>query len=187
MIQNEHSTTDEPPPNLTVGGSKGHEVETINGNLLLLYLSCRWKPIPRCTGRYTCRDHDLSRIHPLMLAQTFAAAPSGEGSDDAGHIGNDASASRRRIWEFTLPGRDDAILIVPLDPSNRTGIISYKKESPERGGVNDRDRSSCRSPLHEASYVHTLNAPSGFRRKLQAMGLTVIDDNIMFEAGRDST
>jgi hypothetical protein len=184
MIQNEQSTTDAPPPNLTVGGSKGHEIETIDGNLLRLYLSCRWKPLPRCTGRYTCRDHDLTRLHPLMLAQTLAAAPSGEGNDVA-HRGHDASASRRRIWEFTLPGRDDAILVVPLDPSNRTGIISYKKESPEGGGVNGRDRSSGQSPLQlEASYVHTLNAPSGFRRKLHAMGLTVTDDDVVFEAGR---
>ena len=172
------------PPNLVVGGSKGHEVETIDGNLLRLYLGCRWKPIPRCTGRYTCRDRDLSRLHPLALVRTFAAAAaagSGEGSDEGCDVGADPDDGRvRRIWEFTLPGRDDAIVVVPLDPSNRTGVISYKKEISDGGGADGSDRLSGQCPRQEAScYVHTLNAPSGFRRKLEAMGLTVTDDDVV--------
>jgi hypothetical protein len=183
MIQDEElSTVAEPPPSLTVGGSKGHEVETIDGHLLRLYLACRWRPIPRCTGRYTCRDHGLSRLHPLVLVQKFAADGSGERSDE----GCDFSDWRTRIWEFSLPGREDAILVVPLDPSNRTGIISYKKEPTEGKVADDRDRTSDhQSPRQEPSYVHTLNAPSGFRRKLHAMGLTVTDDEVVFEKGSE--
>jgi hypothetical protein len=182
MIQDELSTVAHLPPSLTVGGSKGHEVETIDGHLLRLYLACRWKPIPRCTGRYTCRDHGLSRLHPLEFVQTFAAAGSGEGSDE----GCDSSDWRTRIWELTLPGRDDAIVVVPLDPFNRTGIISYKKEPSEGKDADDIDRPSSRHILRlEPSYVHTLNAPSGFRRKLHAMGLTVTDDDVVFEPEKE--
>ena len=67
---------------------------------------------------------------------------------------------------LTLPGRSDRFFILPLDKSFETGIISYEKASERR-------------------YVHTLNTPAGFRRKLEAVGIGISDDgfSVMAEKG----
>lgn len=107
-------------PNLTrrktIGGSKGHVEEEIEGLCLRLFDSFRWKMIPKCTGRYTCRDHDLvSHLQPIDLLKS---------------LGIDARAEKQK--EFRLPERD-TIVVFPLDEAFETGIISYvKKEEGEQ-------------------------------------------------------
>jgi hypothetical protein len=59
--------------------------------------------------------------------------------------------------------------VVPLDDNNMTGTISYVKRQEQQDGGDD---CGC------YYYVHTLNTPSGFRRKLRAMGIHVDDDRI---------
>lgn len=144
---------------ITIGGSKGHVHESITGNILQLYQSFRWKPLPNCTGRYTCRDHKLvSQLAPLtLLLQAGIKA-----LDDDG-------LKIFKVYSFNLPGRIDRVLVVPLDDLNKTGLITFEK---------------LQEPCSDAgtSYVHTLNSHSGFRRKLNAIGiLGVTDDDIRIE------
>lgn len=132
-----HSTS------VTVGGEKGHDLEDIHGNILQLYTSYRWKMIPNCTGRYICRDHEtITTLTPLQVLERVGIV---EG------VGKE--------FQFKLPGRADMVIVVPLDPSNRTGLITFHKQ--------DRN-----------SFVHTLNTPSGFRRKLNAIGILVTDESM---------
>lgn len=145
-----------------VGGTKGHVSETIDGNLLLLYQSYRWKMIPNCTGRYTCRDHKLvSPLNPFSLLQQVGIEKLGNGSKT---IWTDDE--RLKEFQFDLPGRPDTIIVVPLDDTNMTGVITFVKKE----GV---------------SYVHTLNTPSGFRRKLEAIGIKVTEDDICLAENGD--
>ncbi|KAL3912090.1 MAG: hypothetical protein SGARI_001329 [Bacillariaceae sp.] len=121
-----------------VGGEKGHEEEEISGELLKLYQLYRWKMIPNCTGRYTCRDHDpVSQLSPAELLKTSRLTPPGEDWQQ---------------YEFDLPDRPDRVLVVPMDANKTVGLIAFAKNNGE-------------------SYVHTLNTPSGFRRKLEAIGI----------------
>lgn len=142
------------PPTKTVGGINGHVEEEIDGNLLTLFNSFRWKMIPNCTGRYICRDHNLvSALPPLdMLSRAGIECHEKIYSSGFGK------------FDFALPGRADKVEVVPLDHQNLTGIITFVKE----GGN---------------SYVHTLNTPSGFRRKLQAIGIKATNDEIVLESG----
>lgn len=135
---------------ILVGGEKGHIVEPIRGNVRVLYQALSWKPIPRCTGRYTSRNHDtVASLSPLQLLQ-FVGIPT-EGL---------------ARYDITLPGRPDPIVIVAMDTLNTSGIIAYQKG--------------------DGTFVHTLNAVSGFRRKLNAIGIHVTDDMIWFD-GEDPT
>ena len=55
---------------ITIGGEKGHEVEKINATTIfaMAYQYNRWKMIPNCTDRYTCRDHKLvSQVPPNVM------------------------------------------------------------------------------------------------------------------------
>ncbi len=134
---------------MTIGGINGHIEESIGGNLLRLYEAYRWKPLPNCTGRYTCRDHKLVSSRPPLeiLAQ-------------AGIYFLESSSSTTQnlpltIRSFQLPGRADTVLVVPLDTLSLTGMITFEKRQADG----------------TTSYVHTWNAPSGFRRKLTAIGI----------------
>ena len=172
---------------LTIGGEKGHVIETITGPLLELFQSplLQWKPIPRCTGRYTiiCRDHHsfiVSNKTPRQILLHVGIAPLYE-----------------KELEFDLPGRRDKVLVLPLDEKNCTGIITYVKKPATTTTTttttttdDDDDNDDCRELDDEETmtvrYVHTLNTPSGFRRKLEAMGFTVSDSNITFTTKMDS-
>ena len=141
---------------LEIGGDKGHQVETIGGQLLTLYKSYRWKMIPRCTGRYTCLDHALvSTLPPLEVLSNIGIMYEEQTSPSA-----DESAPRP-LQEYVLDGVSgkDRIIVVPLDDRKTVGLITYVKAETSR-------------------YVHTFNAKTGFRRKLEAMGAFVADDNI---------
>jgi hypothetical protein len=133
-----------------IGGLKGHEEEVINGNLSRLYHALRWKPIPDCTGRYTCRDHSIASLSPLSLLE------------EAG-VKTPNSIMAFQEYEFHIPDRPDALLVVPLDEANSTGLITYAKVSDNAATT---------------KFVHTLNAPSGFRRKLEAVGVQVTEDGM---------
>lgn len=128
---------------LLVGGDKGHEEERVSGPLLELYQTYKWKPIPKCTGRYTCRDHEqVSLLSPVAVLKE----------------GRIQGAMPWKEYCFRLPGRSDEVVVLPMDLRFTVGMISYVKATdvPTR-------------------YVHTLNTPSGFQRKLQAIGLRVND------------
>jgi hypothetical protein len=143
-----------PSPNrktMDVGGTMGHKLETIDGSLLDLYVYYRWKMIKNCTGRYTCRDHDtVSTLSPLKLIEKVGISPPDDGNDDELIF---------QEFELDIEGKDK-VLCVPLDAEMTVGVITFVKQS-DSGGLND------------LRYVHTLNTPSGFRRKLRDMGVIV--------------
>jgi hypothetical protein len=135
---------------LTVGGTKGHILEEIDGPALVLYNAYDWKMIPKCTGRYTCRTHSVvSVLTPRALLE---------------RVGIDTSFSLKE-YEFALPDRPDKVQVIPLDCVNQTGLISYVKTDSTA-----------------AHYVHTLNTRSGFRRKLEAIGIAVTDAHIQLKS-----
>jgi hypothetical protein len=132
-----------------IGGTKGHVEETITGAIFLLYEAYDWKMIPRCTGRYTCKNHDtVSQLTPAELLNRVPRIKCNVLIQE---------------FEFKQPNRSDKVHVIALDNENRTGIISYEKEGDQG-----------------TKYVHTLNAPSGFRRKLEAIGITVTDSDITY-------
>ena len=146
----------EPPGIITsrrIGGTKGHVSEVIDGPLLDLYRAYRWRMIPQCTGRYTCRDHSVaSSVGPLELLDRTGIAIAGCGTPD--------------IYSFNISDRPDTVVVVPMDDLNEIGIITYVKKEE-----------------HTSRFIHTLNAKSGFRRKLTAMGLRVADGDINIVCG----
>jgi tRNA (cytosine38-C5)-methyltransferase len=138
-----------------IGGTKGHMEEEIDGPLLALYQRYRWRMIPNCTGRYTCRDHQLaSTLRPVEFLKQAGIEPQA------------MSASSWNEYTFDqLPGRPDQVLVTPMNRENTVGLITFVK----RQEINILPR-----------YVHTLNTPSGFRRKLEGIGLEVTKENIIF-------
>ena len=161
---------------LLIGGTKGHIPEYISGNLLRLYQAYRWKPLPNCTGRYTCREHSLvSTWSPLELLESAKISFLHLGENDHDCDGP-SSTIPLEVYAFDLPGRSDRVLVVPLDRCNQTGVITFEKRyQQQQQQPNDEQ-------IHEpamARYVHTLNSQSGFRRKLNAIGIIgVTDDEI---------
>lgn len=167
-MSNERMTSSSSSSSLLIGGTHGHVEEFIEGDALLLWRYRDWKPIKNCTGRYTCRerkrkdnDNDviLTQLSPLELLRrarvatttTSTGMEEEEQDDDKTHL----------VQEFgPAPGRTDRILVLPLDKGQTTGLITYVKD-------NLNEKGSCR-------YVHTLNAPSGFQRKLEAVGIQLL-------------
>lgn len=147
------TSVDQETRRVVVGGAKGHVEETISGSLLSLYDAYEWRMIPKCTGRYTCKNHDTaSLLTPLELLE---------------RAGLDCTCFKE--YDFSLPGRSDNVRVVSVDGANNSGLISFVKES-----------SSDEHPGNPQTrrFVHTLNTQSGFRRKLQAIGITVTDSDI---------
>jgi len=168
---------------IVIGGTKGHVVETVRRDSLFarLYGRYRWKMIPNCTGRYTCRDHRLvSHLHPLELVQRSALPASSSSSSSSPLQTSTNTFTTLREYQFQLPDRNDGVIVVPLDDDYRTGIIAYAKKKTEEQRTSSSSSSSyvehCDSTVSESDirYVHTLNGPSGFRRKLEAVGIDVV-------------
>jgi hypothetical protein len=155
---------------IAIGGIKGHALEEIDGNLLQLYQTFRWKPLPNCTGRYTCRDHKLvSPLPPLeLLAQVGIHTVDSKTNDN-----NNTSSTDIVVHSFDLPDRADLVLVVPLDSANCTGLISFEKRTSTSSGIGSPKQVDDELII---SYVHTLNSSSGFRRKLSAIGIHHIPD-----------
>ena len=151
-MSNQEETT------LVIGGEKGHVLEQIEGDLLLLWRQREWKPIKNCTGRYTCRVRkDDTGIHPTELTpiEMIRRATNTVGENKP----------YWRIQEFgPARGRTDRMLVLPLDELKNTGIITCVKEEEGEGGEG------------KVRYVHTLNSPSGFQRKLEAVGIQLEED-----------
>jgi hypothetical protein len=161
---------------LMVGGEKGHIVESIEGNVRRLYEFGQWKPIPHCTGRYTFRHNNalVQTIAPAQLLNFFVQQPA--------HCVESSSPSSLCCfpsYKFILPNKDP-IIVVPLDDTNTTGIISYvKQRKRQKEQQEDGSGDEC---YYYYYYIHTLNTPSGFRRKLQAMGIYVDDHRIWYRS-----
>ena len=176
---------------ITVGGSKGHIVETImeGSSLFQLYSHYRWKMISNCTGRYTCRDHSTTDIQPLELIQNAGIIEITDESSSILRINNNnddsndsdnKKVSYLKQWEFTLPGRPDRLIVVPLDQQNTMGVITYEKlkNNPKEEESTNNNNNNNETYFCYKKYVHTLNTKSGFRRKLNAVGIEVTDDSI---------
>ncbi|KAL3939369.1 MAG: hypothetical protein SGBAC_005891 [Bacillariaceae sp.] len=143
---------------LQVGGTNGHVAEEIDGNLMQLYQAYRWKMILNCPGRHTCRDHaKVSSIPPLEVLKEVGVTKKSLSASSV----SDADTELKE-YQFQLPGRTDKVLVVPLDTNNDTGMITFAKE--DRG-----------------AYVHTLNTPSGFRRKLACIGIEVTSHDVRLD------
>lgn len=161
---------------MTVGGAKGHVVEVIHDDnaalLIHMFRTYRWKPIPNCTGRYTCRDHHLvtsKRPKELLL-----------------HLQQDVDGASGSVLnfegvEFDIPGRNDKIIVLSLDNDHRTGIITYVKKKIEREKGDNSDNNNDNNEMVRYHYVHTLNTPSGFRRKLNAIGIHVTAESFQLD------
>jgi len=150
-------------PSVSIGGCKGHINEVVTDPLFMtLFTQFRWKMIPNCTGRYTCRDHkQVSSLPPLELLEV---AKSTERNDlDPYYFTFDAT-------------HKDPIIVIPFS-NEGTGLISYIK--PNKGPAMD----STSAPFDLGNltnyYVHTLNSPSGFQRKLDAIGVVLSSDCIL--------
>ena len=164
---------------LEIGGDKGHQVETISGQLLTLYKSYRWKMIPRCTGRYTCRDHALVSTLPPLDVLTNAGIMYEEQTSPSA----DEESVPLLLREYILDGISgkDRIIVVPLDDRKTMGLITYVKAETSGSKVGDLKKTDGNFDNSSTSrYVHTLNAQTGFRRKLEAMGAFVANDNISY-------
>lgn len=140
---------------LEIGGSKGHINEIVHDPLFItIYNAFRWKMIPNCTGRYTCRDHKaVSHLTPRQLLQAC-------GIDKVTIL-----SLREYKVEFDTERRKDPIHVIPFASDHSNGIISYVKFSDGGDEV--------------VSYVHTLNSGSGFQRKLDALGVVLTEDCII--------
>jgi len=132
------------------GGDKGHITEVVHDPVFIkLFAQFRWKMIPNCTGRYTCRDHKLvCSVTPIDLLQNAKA-----GQKFEQYYCNFAATKK------------DPIIVVPFSNDRMTGLISYIKHDFD----NDED----------VKYVHTLNSPSGFQRNLEAIGMLLCDENLV--------
>lgn len=132
-----------------IGGEKGHiEEEVTDPIFITIYNSFRWKMIPNCTGRYTCRDHKVvSHLLPTKLLEA------------AGIPSSTISGLKQYYVTFEKEKRKDPIYVIPFAEDGLTGLISYVKCKED--GVN---------------YVHTLNTPSGFQRKLEAINVVLTDE-----------
>jgi len=163
---------------IVLGGTKGHQSESFDDRSLLLqiYNAYRWKMIPNCTGRYTCRDHNVvSELSPLQMIQRA-------GTNDNG------SYSQLQEYYLSLPGRKDPVIVVTLNTERTIGVITFVKEEEDEEVDNYKEeRGFCASSVHGKTveeqqqqcrrrhYVHTLNTPSGFQRKLEAIGIQEAD------------
>lgn len=147
---------------LKIGGTKGHTEEVVNDPLFItIYNSFRWKMIPNCTGRYTCRDHKtVSHLTPTKLLEAV--------------VGIDSSTIvnlKQYHVTFAKEKRKDPIFVISFADDGLVGLISYVKHQ-------DNDQESV-------SYVHTLNAGSGFQRKLEAMNVILMDEYLVSGHGRE--
>lgn len=139
--------------NQQIGGTKGHVEETVQDQIFIaVYNAFRWKMIPNCTGRYTCRDHkSVSHLAPREMLKA---------------CGIDKSPMESLVEyrvEFHESRRKDPIHVIPFANDQAIGLITYVKMR-EDGDMN---------------YVHTLNSESGFQRKLEALDVVLTDDCIV--------
>ena len=139
---------------IKIGGTKGHIEEIVHNDIFIaIYTSFRWKMIPECTGRYTCRDHNaVSQLTPNELLRACGV--------DKGVVD---SLIEYKV-DFDKSREKDPILVIPFSSCQTTGLISYVK-------LNDCEK-TC-------SYVHTLNSRSGFKRKLDALDIVLRDSYIL--------
>ncbi|CAB9502454.1 expressed unknown protein [Seminavis robusta] len=177
---------------VVIGGSHGHVEEAIDGHLLVLWSAslCNWKPLRNCTGRYSCREKRTreelstrgnvlfpSQMDPIMLMQYALSCANSDSKEK-----NLATEWQLQVFA-PAPGRTDRILVLPLDAQQQTGIITYVKQQkqPQQQTIDEptiskdveREMTSETTAVEHdgCRYVHTLNAPSGFQRKLKAVGI----------------
>jgi hypothetical protein len=177
---------------LSIGGTHGHVEESIGGDLLNLWRApfCEWKPIRNCTGRYTCREkkpaaaselnnnsnrsqHCLpSALDPLELIHSALQETEENPTQESDTL-------RRPYWnieKFDPPsGRTDCVWVLPLDAEKTVGIISYVKEET----IDGNEHEDTPTPT-KRRFVHTLNSPSGFQRKLEAVNITLKSEERKF-------
>lgn len=137
-----------------------------------IFAKYQWREIPNCPGRFVTRKPSafIEKLVPSEVKLLFAPRKlfqvvQLDGSEDMWKI---------EVYEFDLSEvsptssvRDPICVVVfpPLPGTEGTsgGLITYKK--PDR-------------------FVHTLNTPSGLKRKLDAIGLNA--DQIIAEALQSS-
>ena len=138
-----------------IGGEKGHIEEVVHNPIFIaFYKTYRWKMIPNCTGRYTCRDHKaVSHLTPTQLLESIDI-----GADNIGNL-------KQYYVTFGKERRKDPIYVIPFADDGLTGLITYVKHEGDNG--------------QSIKYVHTLNSASGFQRKLDAMHVNLLDEYLV--------
>ena len=167
-----HTSTKSKTVKVSIGGSKGHLSEQVDGFFAIAFDSFRWKMIPNCTGRYTCRDHkQVSTLTPMELIRQIIIV-----NNNVNESTKDDSSSQFRSFEFTFHQKEkDPIIVIPFDDHCLNGLISYVKVAKD-STTTTTTTTANNDTTATTTYVHTLNAPSGFQRKLQAIGIEVKDD-----------
>ena len=132
---------------IRIGGEKGHIEEVVQDPIFIaIYTYFRWKMIPNCTGRYTCRDHKaVSHLTPIQLL------------GNAGIASSAIDQLQQYYIAFDNERQKDPIYVIPFASDGTTGLISYVKHQDDES----------------LTYVHTLNSASGFKRKLEAINVTL--------------
>lgn len=98
---------------ISIGGSKGDIDEIVTDPIFItLYNFFRWRMIPNCTGRYTCKDHKkVSHLPPVELLR---------------NAGID-SLLLRQYFVLIENERKDPIYVIPFANDDSTGLITYLK------------------------------------------------------------
>jgi len=130
-----------------------------------------------------------STLSPLdLMRHAHAAAAAAKNKEILATNNNHSDADSHndyKTYEFGPPrGRVDRIIVLPLDPDKTTGTITYVKEEEDDEEEHNSSNYSDQSPKQASPttnhftsqqrrrrFVHTLNAPSGFQRKLKAVGI----------------
>ena len=142
----------------------------------ILWKCWTWREIPKCYGRYNLCPPSISisaaakasRIpHPAqnmtpteLVSHALEAAIKTMSQDLRVANSSDQVGPCKRV---ILPSRDPIILLPFLSGG---GLISYEKLDANNDMTTTRN---CR-------YVHTLNSPSGWSRKISSLGLDLHSD-----------
>ena len=116
-MEDRDSTSKAREISVNIGGAKGHVEECVTDeNFCKLYQHFRWKMIPNCTGRYTCRDHKKVSMLPPMELLNATGIMIGNHEDD------DTSLLFKQYYiTFDHDRRKDPIYVIPFSQDAKTG------------------------------------------------------------------
>lgn len=141
----------------------GNYLDDGGQNLERLWKFCRWKPIKRCDGRYTCKSKDLSLIHPLQLIHQVFLSETSESTKKRESITRNVNDSGEDISSWTY-----SHIYFDSRPEDDTKNLSSKNDPVwairfiDGGGLLSYEKT-------DKKYVHTFNTESGLCRKLMAI------------------
>ena len=135
-----------------------------------------WKEIPKCYGRYTLCRRSSEEAQPCLTEMTPTELISHVFSLRLINCGMENMAVDEEVMSQVGPpklailaGRPDPILLLPFHTGG--GLLSYQKDSQQQLSTTDLGQKN----EGKTRFVHTLNSPSGWSRKLFSLGLNESD------------